>query len=65
MKKAKNVLKKRNWSDSEFTSQIRLKPDKLDYIKATKGKLTAAGRLDQILEDYLKMEIEQKGGAIE
>ncbi len=56
---------KKDWKESEFSKLIRIKGDKWDYIDATKGRKSLAGRLDQILEDYLKMEIEQKGGAIE
>jgi len=55
----KKIAKNNKWESSEYTERVRIKPDKAEYLDATKGKLTRAGRLDKILEDYKRKEVQQ------
>jgi len=43
-----------NWKTSKYTKTIGIKPEKLDWIKKNKGKKSAAGFLDIIINNYKK-----------
>jgi len=42
----------RDYSDSEYTKTIGIKPKRLEYIRKIKGKKSLAGMLDLIIEKY-------------
>lgn len=41
-----------NWATSEYTKAIGIKPEQLEWIKQNKGKKSAAGFLDIIIQKY-------------
>lgn len=44
----------RNWKTSEYTKTIGIKEDKLKKIDEIRGKKSKAGKLDEIINFYLK-----------
>jgi len=47
-----NKYKKQDWKDSEYTSFIRIKKEKSEFLKKLKGRKTMAGFLDEIINFY-------------
>ena len=43
-----------NWQTSEYTKTIGVKPEKLKKIDEIRGKKSKAGKLNEIIEFYLK-----------
>lgn len=43
-----------NSQTSEYTKSIAIKPSKLELIGKIKGKKSKAGKLDEIIDFYLK-----------
>ena len=43
-----------NWENSEYTKAIGIKPEKLKKIDEIRGRKSKAGKLDEIIEFYLK-----------
>ncbi len=46
---------KTDWKDSEFKKFVRIKEDSLIKIKEIKDKKSIAGKLEEIINYYLKM----------
>jgi hypothetical protein len=44
-----------NWKTSEYTKVIAIKAEQLEWIKLNKGKKSAAGFLDTIINQYKKL----------
>lgn len=44
----------RDFKKSAFEKTIGIKPDKLILIKSIKGKKSQAGKLDEIIDFYIK-----------
>ena len=40
------------WKESEYQKLVRIKEDKLNWLKENKGKLTIAGFLDKIINKH-------------
>ena len=45
---------KRNWKKTKFTKKIRIQPLNLLWLMSNKKNRTAAGFLDEILEEFKK-----------
>ncbi len=45
-------MRSKNWEQSEFTKVVRLTEQDYDWIKAVKGKKSAAGFLKEIINIY-------------
>lgn len=43
-----------DYNESEFKKRIRISEKKLEKIKKIKGKKSAAGKLDEIIDYYLQ-----------
>jgi hypothetical protein len=48
-----NKENKYDFGENEYTARIRMKPKTLEWIKANKGKNTAAGFLEDLIK-YVK-----------
>lgn len=57
--KKEKKWERKTWEETEFTKSARLKEDVWKYILLTKGKKTIAGRLDEIVRDYMGKEVQQ------
>jgi len=42
----------RNWDNTTFTDRIRISPKQKHRIIMSKGKLSQAGKLDEIIDFY-------------
>lgn len=45
------------YGDTEYKVRVRLKPEKLDYLKSIKENKTIAGKLDEIINFYRQKKI--------
>jgi hypothetical protein len=45
---------------NDYTDKIRIKPEKLDWLRKNKGTKTQAAFLDEILENYIKPDLFKK-----
>lgn len=43
-----------DFKQSPYTQRVRIKADKLEYLKRQKGKKSIAGKLDEIINFYIK-----------
>lgn len=41
-------------TDTPFSKKIRIKPARLEWIRKHKGRYTLAGKLDEIINFYIK-----------
>jgi len=46
---------RRDWKDTEYTKFVRLKPDRHLKLLEIKGQKSIAGKLDEIIDYYLKI----------
>lgn len=49
----------RDFSTSEYTKTIGIKPDQLSYLREKKGKKSLAGFLNEIIEKHKKYEADK------
>ena len=54
-------MSRSNWATSEYTKVIAIKAEQLEWIKQNKGKKSAAGFLDIIINNYQQYEFKNKG----
>lgn len=47
-------MNKQNWEENEFQDKIRIKREKLEYIKKIRGTTSQARKLDEIIEFFKK-----------
>lgn len=48
-------MAKSDWKDTDFKKFVRIKEDSLIKIKEIKGQKSIAGKLEEIINYYLKM----------
>jgi len=49
-----------DWKTSEYTKVIGIKPAKMFVIDSIRGKKSKAGKLDEMIEFYIKNKVEKK-----
>lgn len=55
MEQKKEEYQKRDWAITIYTKLIRISDRQMSIIKAIKGKKTLAGKLEEIIDNYVSI----------